>query len=31
VERGFADDPNAQKIVAFIREGGDRALCLPRR
>jgi UDP-N-acetylglucosamine acyltransferase len=31
VERRFADDPNAQKIVAFIREGGDRALCLPRR
>lgn len=31
VEAEFADDPEVAKIVAFIREGGDRALCTPRR
>lgn len=31
VDEEFADDPNVQKIVAFIREGGDRSICTPRR
>jgi UDP-N-acetylglucosamine acyltransferase len=30
VAEEFADDENVQKIVAFVREGGDRALCTPR-
>lgn len=30
VEEEFADDENVKKIVAFIREGGDRAICTPR-
>lgn len=29
VEAGFPDDPHVSKIVAFIRDGTDRALCLP--
>jgi len=30
VAEEFADDENVQRIVAFIREGGDRAICTPR-
>lgn len=30
VEVEFAGDENVEKIVAFIREGGDRAICTPR-
>jgi UDP-N-acetylglucosamine acyltransferase len=30
VEEEFTDDLNVRKIVAFIREGGDRAICTPR-
>jgi UDP-N-acetylglucosamine acyltransferase len=30
VEEEFAGDENVAKIVAFIREGGDRAICTPR-
>jgi len=30
VEAAFPDEPNVQRIVAFIREGGDRAICTPR-
>ena len=30
VEEEFADDENVRKIVEFIREGGDRAICTPR-
>jgi UDP-N-acetylglucosamine acyltransferase len=30
VEEEFASDANVRKIVDFIREGGDRALCTPR-
>jgi UDP-N-acetylglucosamine acyltransferase len=30
VEEEFADDENVKKIVDFIREGGDRAICTPR-
>jgi UDP-N-acetylglucosamine acyltransferase len=30
VEEEFADDVNVSKIVAFIREGGERAICTPR-
>ena len=30
VEEAFRDEPNVQKIVAFIRAGGDRALATPR-
>jgi UDP-N-acetylglucosamine acyltransferase len=30
VEETFSADENVAKIVAFIREGGDRALCTPR-
>jgi len=30
VEEEFAGDTNIQKIVRFIREGGDRAICTPR-
>jgi len=30
VEAAFAGDPNVAKIVAFIRGGGDRAICVPR-
>lgn len=30
VEDEFAGDPNVGKIIAFIREGGDRAICTPR-
>ncbi len=31
VEEEFSEDANVGKIVAFIREGGDRAICTPRR
>ena len=31
VEEEFAGDENVRKIVEFIREGGDRAICTPRR
>jgi hypothetical protein len=31
VAEEFADDENVMKIVAFIREGGERAICTPRR
>lgn len=30
VEEEFAGDENVMKIVAFIREGGDRRICTPR-
>jgi UDP-N-acetylglucosamine acyltransferase len=30
VEEEFSDDDNVRKIVDFIREGGDRAICTPR-
>lgn len=30
VEEEFNGDPNVRKIVDFIREGGDRAICTPR-
>jgi UDP-N-acetylglucosamine acyltransferase len=30
VQEEFAGDENVRKIVAFIREGGDRAICTPR-
>lgn len=30
VELEFADEPNVGKIIAFIKAGGDRALCTPR-
>ncbi len=30
VEQEFAGDENVMKIVAFIRQGGDRAICTPR-
>lgn len=30
VEEEFAGDANVRKIIAFIREGGDRAICTPR-
>lgn len=31
VEEEFAEDPNVRKIIDFIRLGGDRPLCTPRR
>lgn len=31
VEEEFAGDANVRKIVDFIRAGGDRAICTPRR
>lgn len=31
VEEEFAGDENVRKIVEFIREGGDRSICTPRR
>jgi UDP-N-acetylglucosamine acyltransferase len=31
VEEEFSDDPNVRKIIDFIREGGERRLCTPRR
>jgi UDP-N-acetylglucosamine acyltransferase len=31
VEAQFCEDANVQRIVAFIREGGERAICTPRR
>ena len=31
VEAQFADDANVMKIVDFIREGGERAICTPRQ
>jgi len=31
VEEEFAGDENVRKIVGFIRAGGDRAICTPRR
>ena len=30
VEEEFSDDANVRKIIEFIREGGERALCTPR-
>lgn len=30
VDTEFADDTNVRRIIAFIREGGDRAICTPR-
>ena len=30
VEEEFSGDENVLKIVAFIRQGGDRAICTPR-
>lgn len=30
VEEEFSADENVRKVVDFIREGGDRALCTPR-
>jgi UDP-N-acetylglucosamine acyltransferase len=30
VEQEFSSDPHVRRIVDFIREGGDRALCTPR-
>jgi UDP-N-acetylglucosamine acyltransferase len=30
VEEEFSDDENIRKIVDFIREGGERAICTPR-
>ncbi|MDQ3559880.1 MAG: acyl-ACP--UDP-N-acetylglucosamine O-acyltransferase [Pseudomonadota bacterium] len=30
VEAEFASDENVRRIVAFVREGGDRAICTPR-
>ena len=30
VEAEFSGDANVRKIVVFIREGGDRAICTPR-
>lgn len=30
VEEEFSADENIRKIIAFIREGGDRAICTPR-
>jgi UDP-N-acetylglucosamine acyltransferase len=31
VEADYADDATVMKIVEFIREGGDRAICTPRQ
>jgi UDP-N-acetylglucosamine acyltransferase len=31
VEEEFAGDANVAKIIDFIREGGDRSICTPRR
>jgi UDP-N-acetylglucosamine acyltransferase len=31
VEAEYASDENVMKIVEFIREGGDRAVCTPRQ
>ena len=31
VEEEFSGDENVRKIVEFIRAGGDRAICTPRR
>lgn len=31
VETEFSGEPEVMKIVTFIRDGGDRALCTPRR
>jgi len=30
VEEAFAEDANVRKIVDFVREGGERAICTPR-
>jgi len=30
VAAGFPDQPAVQQIVAFLREGGERAICTPR-
>jgi UDP-N-acetylglucosamine acyltransferase len=30
VEEEFSGDENIRKIVDFIREGGERAICTPR-
>jgi UDP-N-acetylglucosamine acyltransferase len=31
VEADYAGDPTVMKILEFIREGGDRAICTPRQ
>jgi len=31
VESDYAADPNVMKIIEFIREGGDRAICTPQQ
>lgn len=31
VEAEFGDDGNVRKIIDFIREGGERSICTPRR
>ena len=30
VAEAFADQEAVQQIVAFLRQGGDRAICVPR-
>ena len=30
VAEAFADQDAVQQIVAFLRQGGDRAICVPR-
>ena len=30
VAAAFPDQPAVQQIVAFLREGGERAICTPR-
>jgi UDP-N-acetylglucosamine acyltransferase len=30
VAAAFADQEAVQQIVAFLRQGGDRAICVPR-
>lgn len=30
VEEEFSEDENVRNVIEFIREGGDRALCMPR-
>jgi UDP-N-acetylglucosamine acyltransferase len=30
VAAAFPDQPAVQQVVAFLREGGERAICTPR-
>jgi UDP-N-acetylglucosamine acyltransferase len=30
VAEAFPDEPAVQQVIAFLREGGDRAVCVPR-